>query len=141
VTLAEQVIAIIQAAVPDWVVHDTTPFPGMPIDGDTTIMPGNWVVVTAGIGVTQTGDVARTPTGTRLTVQVTCVSALPVGAHAMAAQQSRWAAARIRDTLLTTRVTPGGGLFEHTVSNPPTRDDEVPGLAAIHTTDQYTVLT
>lgn len=121
-------------AVPSLTVYDGK----VPVVGRR---PGRFVVVYIPTGTREAGNVGGVADRRRLSWQVTSLATADDPAKvADIAWQARWAATRIRDHLITSRVAPAGSLIDNVLSTVQGSDDQLVTTQAVGIVDQYECL-
>ena len=124
-TPQETFLGLVRAALPDWPVFDGAQQLAAADQDPSLALPDRYVVVSTDSGLVSRPDVGRSGDGETCGFQVMCVTSGTATRSTLVAAQARWAARRVRDQLTRTRLTPAGGLIEHTVSNQVARDEQM----------------
>lgn len=131
---ADRILELVREAVPNLTVYDGK----APPVGER---PGRFVVVYIPPGTREAGNVGGVADRRRLSWQVTSLATADDPAKINdIAWQARWAATRIRDHLVKSRVTPAGSLIGNVLSTVQGQDDQLVTTQAVGIVDQYEAL-
>lgn len=131
---ADRILELVREAVPSLTVYDGKVPP-------VSQRPGRFVVVYIPPGVREAGNVAAVADRQRVSWQVTSLATGddPAKINDLA-WQARWAARRIRDHLVASRLHPAGSKVRHTLSSRQGDDDQLVTTQAVGMVDQYEAL-